>query len=312
MRAFVKRALFAAGVAWLLHRVRNRRALTVVMFHRVLRPGDPRATGANPTYTVTVDEFDACLALFTRWYTVIDLAAIERATLGQRLPVCPLLITFDDGWQDNFEYALPLLATRRIPAVLFVATGHIGQREGFWQERVFAAARHAGETDEAAAAKVDALAREPESRRAEVLAALREPGLPRQMADASELAQMQAQGVAIGGHGDTHTPLTDVVDPGAELAACRSALRAWGLGGTAPALSFPHGRFSPALIRKAREAGFNLCFTSDPCLTPTGRLTDPRGIGRVSIDLKHLRRAGGFDLPALAFSLLTRPHRGRA
>lgn len=309
MRAFVKHVLFAIGAARLLHRARNRNALTVVMFHRVLPPDDPRAAGANPTYTVTVEEFAACLAFFARWYTIVDLAAVERAAAGQRLPPCPLLITFDDGWHDNVEHALPLLVARRIPAVLFAATGYIGHRQGFWQERVFAAARRAGATNEAAAAEVEAVAKVSGDRREEMLAALPDPGLPRQMADAGELACMQAQGVAIGGHGETHTPLTDVADAPAELAACRSVLAAWGLGGASPALSFPHGRFSVALIRAAQQAGFGLCFTSEPCLTPAGRLADPQGIGRVSVDLKHLRHPGGFDLPALAFSLLTRPHR---
>lgn len=312
MRSLVKRFLFATGIARLLHRLHNRRVLTVVMFHRVLPLEDPRAAGANPTYTVTADEFAACLAFFARWYTVVDLAMVERAAAGGKLPACPLLITFDDGWRDNVEYALPLLAARGMPAVLFVATDHVGSRMGFWQERVFDAAKRAGGSDIVAAAEVAVMAAASPERRSSALETLPDPDLPRQMADAVELAQMQASGVTIGGHGHSHTPLTDVPDAAAELATCRSVLKAAGLGGALPALSFPHGRCNQALIRCAQQEGFGLCFTSEPCLTAPEQLADPRGIGRVSVELRYLRRQGGFDLPSLAFSLLTRPRRAAA
>lgn len=312
MRSLIKRCLYAVGVARLLHWSCNRRVLTVVMFHRVLPPEDVRAAGANPTYTVTADEFAACLAFFARWYNVVDLATVERAAAGGNLPACPLLITFDDGWRDNVEYALPLLAARAMPAVLFVATGHIGSKVGFWQERVFEAAKRAGAPDSAADAEVTALAAVSPERRAGVLNALADANLPRQMADAAELAQMQANRIAIGGHGHSHTPLTDVQDAVAELATCRSILKEAGLGGPLPALSFPHGRCDQDLVRRAQQAGFGLCFTSEPCLTPPEQLADPRGIGRVSVELRHLRGHGGVDLSALAFSLLTRPHRAAA
>lgn len=312
MRSLIKRFLYATGVARFFHRIYNRRVLTVVMFHRVLSPKDPRALGANPTYTVMADEFAACLTFFARWYSVVDLTAVQQAAKGGALPPCPLLITFDDGWQDNAAYALPALAERGMPAVLFVATGYVGATSGFWQECVFDAAKRAGASDVEADARVAAAAGLSADHRAALLECLPDPGLPRQMADAEELTRLEAAGVAIGGHGHSHTPLTDVPDAGAELAICRSELAAAGWGRDTPALSFPHGRATPELVRLAWEKGFGLCFTSEPCLTPLAQLTDARGIGRVSVELRHLRRRGGFDLPALAFSLLTRPHRAGA
>lgn len=312
MRSFVKRFLFAVGVARLCHRVRNRGVLTVVMFHRVLPPDDRRSAGANPTYTVTVDEFVTCLRFFARWYSIVDIATVQRAVEGQSLPPCPLLITFDDGWRDNLDYALPALRSRNVPAVLFVATGHIGSSTGFWQERVFDAAKRAGADDTAAEREVASVAALSTEMRAQALALLPDPGLPRQMCDAGDLGLMEADKVTIGGHGHTHTPLTDVEDANEEFQMCRDTLRSSRLGGEQPALSFPHGRSNPDLVRLAQRAGFGLCFTSEPCLTPVGQLTDPRGIGRVSVELRHLRRQDGFDLPALAFSLLTRHHRPSA
>lgn len=310
MNAILKRLLFALGIARAMHRWRNRHVLTALMFHRVLPPEDPRAPGANPTYTITRQEFAACLDLFRRWYSIVDLAAVERAAAGAPLPPCPMLITFDDGWRDNLEYALPELRARGLPALLFVATDFIGDARGFWQERVYDQATFQGADAASARQQIAALAAlAPDAREAR-LAALPERPLPRCMADGAELHALEAGGMAIGGHGASHTPMTDVADPAAEFAACRAALAARGLGGPRPAFSFPHGRCSQALVAAARQAGFGLCFTSATELVPPAALLSADGIGRTSVDLAPLRSDGGIDLATLAFSLLLRPHAG--
>lgn len=311
MRAWLKSALFALGVARVVHRFRNPSVLTVVMFHRVLPPDDPRFAGANPTYTVTPAEFARCLDFFASFYSVVSLADVQRAAEGGSLPPCPLLITFDDGWQDNAAYALPLLQARGLPAVLFVATGHVGREEGFWQEEIFdriAAPARGDEGRRAADAAIAALLDRPATEREARLAALPVRDLPRRMADADELRRMEQAGISIGGHGHSHDPLTTLADAGAELAQCRASLAALGLGGARPAFSYPHGRWSPALVQSARTAGFGLCFTSEAELVPIDVLRAEGVAGRVSIELAGLRKADGFDLPALAFSLLTRRH----
>lgn len=304
MKAAVKQLLFRLGLARLLHRLRNRRVLTVVMFHRVLPPEDPRFAGANPAYTLRLDAFERCLDLLGGFYSIVDLDAVERAARGAPLPPCPLLITFDDGWRDNLEYALPALAARRMPAVLFVASGFIGDARGFWQERVFDAMAASGREAEAPG-RITALAALEMPARETALAAIGERPLPRCMANIADLAAMAAAGIAIGGHGHSHAPLTEVADARAELRACRETLAAHGLGGARPAFSFPHGRCDAALVAAAQAAGFGLCFTSAPHLVPPDALADPRGIGRISIELPE---GAAFDPSALAFSLITRPH----
>ncbi|WP_291299255.1 polysaccharide deacetylase family protein [Elioraea sp.] len=308
MRAFIKRILHRIGLARALHRMRNCDVLTVAMFHRVLPPDDPRFAGANPTYTVSLADFERILDLFARLYTVVDLAAVERAAHGgARLPPCPLLITFDDGWRDNAEFALPALEARGMAAVLFVASGFIGDARGFWQERVYdAVATRQGDAE--ANARIAALAAAGRDAREAALAALDERPLPRAMADATELASLAAGGVAIGGHGHSHTPLTEVDDAGAELTACRAALAALGLGDERPSFSFPHGRFDAGLVAAAQRAGFGLCFTSAAEVTPVAALARPEGIGRISIEVPHHGPRPGLDIAGLAFSLITRPH----
>ena len=74
---------------------------------------------------------------------------------------CPLLITFDDGYRDNFEAAWPALLQRSLPATLFVATGQIGAKRAFWWDLVADAFARSPLTGSGSAAPGPASARVP-------------------------------------------------------------------------------------------------------------------------------------------------------
>jgi peptidoglycan/xylan/chitin deacetylase (PgdA/CDA1 family) len=50
---------------------------------------------------------------------------------GRELPTLPVIISFDDGWETPFEYALPSLEKYHYQATFFVVTDYIG-RPGFF------------------------------------------------------------------------------------------------------------------------------------------------------------------------------------
>ena len=138
--AAVQRALYRSGALDAWHRRRNRDRLTVIMFHRVLAPSDPRWATADPEYSLRDDLFADCLAFFKRHYHVVALDDVLAARAGgPPLPPRPLLITFDDGWSDNEEFALRHLRRAGLPALLFVVADVVGRKEPFYQERLVGA-----------------------------------------------------------------------------------------------------------------------------------------------------------------------------
>ena len=138
----VKRALYRSGLLGLYHRLRNRRALTVIMFHRVLTEQDPRWPSCDPDYTLEAGLLERCLAFFRRHYNVVSADEVLAARRdGTPLPDRALLITFDDGWADNHAHALPRLRNANMPALLFAVADAIDRDEPFFQERLIAAFR---------------------------------------------------------------------------------------------------------------------------------------------------------------------------
>lgn len=287
--------MYASGLLGLYHRLRNADRLTVVMFHRTLSPDDPRWKTCDPDYTLPVRRLAESLAFFRRHYNVVSLAQVLASRRdGAPLPPRPLLITFDDGWADNADYALPELRKAGLPALLFVVADAVGTRQPFFQERLIAGWRRGAlkvaELAQAMRAQAgmewqpigesidelrEAIARietMPPERRNAVLApfmAALDDGL-RHMVTVEELQRLQAGGVALGSHGKTHTPMKQATDLDAELSGARVAL-AQCLGQAMPvveSMSFPHGSFDATIAQRARQAGYELLFTSVPVLNP--------------------------------------------
>lgn len=92
----------------------------VLLFHRVLVSRDPMMPGEPD-----VDWFDRLIGRLARLFCILPLSeAIERAAEG-KLPRASLSITFDDGYADNVENALPVLERHRAHATFFIATGFL-------------------------------------------------------------------------------------------------------------------------------------------------------------------------------------------
>lgn len=340
LKDFARKCLYASGALGLYHRVRNADSLTVVMFHRTLRPGDPRWASCDPDYTLSEDLFIASLDFFKRHYRVVSLDEVLRARRdGSGLPSRALLITFDDGWLDNVDYAMPALQRAGLPAVMFVAADAVGAGQPFFQERIIAAWRLGKLAIDALAATmrengaayggapredidglrmlIAQLETMPSAERRAVLdrhAGVLDDGL-RHMVDVGDLGRLRAGGIELGLHGKSHVPMLRADDLDAELGGARTAMATMlaapeGLASPACAtLSFPHGSFDDTVAARARAAGYELLFTSVPILNPVG--DKPSWLlGRTGYEAGTITgRSGGFRADLLAWYLFRRATR---
>ncbi len=102
--------------------------LTVLAYHRIIDPFTPDFDTFKPNVSATPAEFAAQMDFMSRHFQIISIAELIAWLQGQhQLPPNAALITFDDGYRDNLDYALPVLQARKLPAVIFLATDYIGQ-----------------------------------------------------------------------------------------------------------------------------------------------------------------------------------------
>jgi peptidoglycan/xylan/chitin deacetylase (PgdA/CDA1 family) len=134
LRWLVAGALFYSGII-VLYRFFGRNKRSVILnYHRILDPGDG---SVPPGMYVRPRTFDKHLRYLKRNYQVVTMKPLvaerEKRQVQQR-PLCA--ITFDDGWCDNYERALPLLRKYELPATLFVSTNFIGNGRHPWFYRL--------------------------------------------------------------------------------------------------------------------------------------------------------------------------------
>ncbi|MCP3978215.1 MAG: polysaccharide deacetylase family protein [bacterium] len=144
--------------------------------------------------------------------------SIERALHGG-LEDRSIVITFDDGTLDFWEFARPILDRHGFKATLFVVSGSVGG-ESDWD-------RHLGEP-------------------------------PRPLMDWEQIATLQREGHEIGSHTHSHRPLTEIDDDAAldELKRSRETLEAR-LGRAPKLLAYPRGFYREQHKQLVRQAGYS-------------------------------------------------------
>ena len=103
----------------------------ILVYHRFSQSVSEGSPGLR-RLTVTAEIFDQQMQyLQDKGYHVITFSDLaDYFEKDRELPTLPVIISFDDGWETQFEYALPSLEKYHYTATFFVVTNYIG-RPGF-------------------------------------------------------------------------------------------------------------------------------------------------------------------------------------
>ena len=187
-----------------------------VFYHRIAE---------NPTnpWTMSCDQFQKQIDWFQDNFEIVDLEECQRRIRSGANSRPTLAITFDDGYAENCEFALPMLIERRIPVTYFVTTHHTLRQEPFPHD-----------------------------------VALNAP-LP--VNTIESLRALDMAGVEIGAHSRTHTDLGKVTCPETladEVITSAKEMEA-AIGRKVRYFAFPFGQhhnLNPAVFKLLQEAGF--------------------------------------------------------
>jgi len=283
--------------------------LQVLMFHRVLARPDPLFPAE-----MHAARFDGLLGIVARAFAVLTLGQALTLLAQRRLPRRALVITFDDGYADNAELALPLLLRHGLRATFFVSTGFLdGGR--MWNDSIIETLRlsalPAVDLSEFGLGAMTLAA--PEQRRRAIEALLpkvkymalpaRQQALDRlrQLAGApplpagpmmttAQVQQLQRSGMEIGGHTVRHPILALLPDAEAraEIADGQAQLQAR-VDAPIDVFAYPNGQpgrdFDARHVDMLRQLGFR------------GAVTTAAGTAGVAADPFRLPRFTPWDVP---------------
>ena len=92
----------------------------ILLYHRVFKPNlDPQLL------SVTEKNFTEHLEYLSHNYNIMSLSGLITSLKEERLPKRGVVITFDDGYADNFLNAKPILDRYGAPATVFISTGRM-------------------------------------------------------------------------------------------------------------------------------------------------------------------------------------------
>ncbi|MBN8279288.1 MAG: polysaccharide deacetylase family protein [Gammaproteobacteria bacterium] len=279
-------ALLAAGLG------PARRPLAIVTYHRVPAAADPmlpREPHAAP--------FRAQMEFVARHLRPLPLPDAIGHLYAGTLPRRAICITFDDGYANNHDVALPILRSLGVPATFFVATGYLDGGIMFNDAVIEVLRRHSAptldltdlgfgqlslaNTDQrrAAARRIYGHVKYQSRADREALVArlcgLTGVTLPRDlMMTCDQVRALQAAGMDVGGHTISHPILARLADDDAreEIAGGRARLAAI-LGAAPRSFAYPNGRpgddFEPRHAQMVADAGYAYALSTIPgCATP--------------------------------------------
>jgi peptidoglycan/xylan/chitin deacetylase (PgdA/CDA1 family) len=111
-------------------------AVQILVYHRVNDTRDPFFPGTP------VKAFTEQMEYLAKSYTLLSMEDAVGSIMTGDIPDNAVVITFDDGYRDNYLQAFPIMKQLGVPAAIFLATDAIGSGKVLWHDRVFSAFRH--------------------------------------------------------------------------------------------------------------------------------------------------------------------------
>lgn len=298
--------LFKTRLIGILSRFTAHNKLVVLNYHRI-RPD--AITAATPfddsVFSANADQFFRQMRWLKRHTRILsEKELIDQIVTSnyQKTNRPSVVITFDDGYQDNYSIAYPILKSLQIPAIFFICTEMVWERKLFWWDVVaylikkcrkpsivihnheYALQNNRLKVIEDFQLRMKQYPCGRIRSELQLISEAAEIDLPadevqdRELMTREQIREMAANQMAIGSHAHTHQALTclDDCEHEVELAVSKQLLEQT-TGQAVQSVSYPFGRYQyipPSIQDAARKCGYQLGFTSNFGVNYWDRMND--------------------------------------
>lgn len=136
-RELLAQTLYWSGASHLMSRLPSRDSLLVLNYHRIGNSSDDLFDPG--VFSATADELDDQIGYLKKRLSIVSLQEALAFVGGhdrEKAPRSRVLITFDDGYLDNYQVAFPILRSHGLQGVFFLATGLVGSCHVPWWDRI--------------------------------------------------------------------------------------------------------------------------------------------------------------------------------
>lgn len=316
----IKRAIHQSGLASALRRLALVNSVAILRYHAVIDP--EKCDYAAPGICTAPAVFERQIAFLANHCNVISLDDVAVCIRnGRPFPKGAVVLTFDDGYRDNYRAHL-ILKKYGVQGTFYIAAGCVGNGEPLWLVEVIYRIRNTrrktltlstpGQSRESSDSVTLPLANEKDKARAirkaiEIIKSnnlrIREDirgQLKDQMSDVDgcekrareimltwdQIREMRDNGMTIAGHTLTHLnlPNAEPADAFREIIGCKERIETR-LGCPARHFSYPNGGnysyYNETIMRMVKEAGFVTATTSNNGVVFGGG--DPLALRRVRV-----------------------------
>jgi peptidoglycan/xylan/chitin deacetylase (PgdA/CDA1 family) len=306
--------LSAGGLLRILEMLARRPCLLVINYHRVGSCACNRFD--DGVFTATADTLRVQLRYLSANFEILGRdELVGAADRGFALKRAAVVITFDDGYLDNYALAFPILCDLGVPAFFFIPTEYVDHPRLPWWDRIAYIVKntHADrlrlEEPHRFEVELGRLGRDRAIREVlrffktaddfeesaffdhledQAAVAVDAEALGRELfVSWDQIREMRAAGMVIGSHTHSHRILARLPEANQrnELAVSKARLEAE-LGESVDTIAYPVGSpraFSEATKRLARDVGFRVGFSQYGGINRPGR-TDPFDVRRIAVD----------------------------
>ena len=114
----------------------NRNNLIVLAYHRIFDIDD-NFKYDDELISASKEQFDEQMKFIKKYFCPISMEdVVEACESRKELPENSVLVTFDDGFEDNYTNAFPILKKHNVPATIFISASYINSDDTLWFDKL--------------------------------------------------------------------------------------------------------------------------------------------------------------------------------